>query len=85
MEDHPEEYFSLAYEDWRGLLSKIEVKYERKREASQIKKIASARAASISDRDKSVRIPGKKKASTGVLSSNKPQKKSHKHHGTHIY
>ena len=39
--------------------------------ATQIKIIASARAASLSDSDGSVRIPRKKKARTGVLCSNK--------------
>ena len=70
LEDHPEDYLSLTYEDWCDLLSTIKVKDESKRAASQIKKIASARAAYISDRDESVRIPRKKKARTGVLHSN---------------
>ena len=30
LDDHPEEYRSLTYEDWCDLLSTIQVKYERK-------------------------------------------------------
>ena len=47
-------------------MSTIEVKYERKRAAGHIKMIASARAASISDSDKYVRVPRRNKAKTGV-------------------
>ena len=43
LEYHQEEYLSLTYEDWCDLLSKIEVKDERKRASIQIKKIDSAR------------------------------------------
>ena len=83
LEDHQEEYRFLTYEDCCELLSTIDVKDKRKRAANQIKKIASARAASISDSDDSVRITIKNKSRTGILSSNKgPQKKVHKHHGT---
>ena len=46
----------------------------------QIKNIAPARAASISDSDKSVRIQRNKKAKTGVLRSNKYPKNAHSHH-----
>ena len=54
-----------------------------KRAATQIKKISSARSAYLSDSDKSVRIPRKKKERAVILISNKgPQKKAHKHHGT---
>ena len=52
---------------------------------TQIKKIESARASSLSDTDESVRIPRKKKARTDVLRSNKSPKKAHKHHGTQRY
>ena len=52
----------------------------------QIKKIASARAASLSDSDESVRIPRRKKAKTGFLRSNKSPKRTHdRHHGIHSY
>ena len=76
----------MTSENWCDLLSKIEVKDERKREATQIKKITSARAASLYDSNKSFNIPRKKKESTGILRSNRePQKKAHKHHGTQRY
>ena len=67
LEDHPEDYFSLTYEYWYDLLSTIEVKDENKWAATQIKKIASDRAASLSNSDNSVIIPRKKKATTGIL------------------
>ena len=64
----------------------IEVTYKKKRAATQIKKIASDRSASIFDSDKSVKIPRKKKARTVILRSNKTsQKKGHNHHGTQHY
>ena len=53
--------------------------------AAQINNIASAMAASLSDSDKSVRTLSKKKASTGVLRSNKSQKKAHNHYGIQSY
>ena len=54
--------------------------------ATQIKRIASDRAASLSDSNDSSRITSKKKARTGILRSNKgPHKKVHKHHGTQSY
>ena len=80
LDEHPEDYHSLTYEYWCDLLSMIEFKDERKSSAAQIKKIASARAASLSDSDESKRITRKKKARTGVLCSNKLQKKLHNHH-----
>ena len=84
MDDHPEYYCSLTYEDWCDLLSAIEVKYERKRIAGHIKKIAPARSASISDSEKSVRVPRRKKAKTGVLGShNSPRRAHDRHHGSH--
>ena len=85
LEDHPEDYRSLTYYYWCDLLSKIDVKDERKRAAAHIKNIDSARAASLSDSNDSVKIWRKKKASTGVLRSNKLQKKAHKHHGIQKY
>ena len=86
LEDYPEDYCSLTYEDWCDLLSKIKVKEKRKRSVTQIKKIASARSATLSESDKSVSITSKKKARTGILRSKKgPQKNAHKHHDTHRY
>ena len=81
LDDHPEDYRSLTYEDWCDLLSTIKVKDERNRAANQINKIASYRAASLSDSDKSIRIPRKNNARTGFLRSNKSPNKAHKHHG----
>ena len=43
LEDHKEDYQSLAHEEWCDLLSTTQVKYDRKRASTQIKKIASAR------------------------------------------
>ena len=85
LDDHPENYCSLTYEYWWDLLSTIEFKDERKRAAAQIKNIASARASSFSDSSDSERISRKKKARTGVLRSNKPWKKAHKHHSIQRY
>ena len=85
LDDHPEEYPSLNYEDWCDILSTIEVKYERNREVTQIKKITYARLDSLSDSGKCVKILSKKKARTGILCSNKYQKKAHKHHSIHHY
>ena len=59
--DHPEDYFPLTYEDWCDLLSTIKGKDKSKRAAVHINNIASARAAYLSDSDKFVRIPRRKK------------------------
>ena len=85
LEDYPEDYLSLTYEDCCELLSTIEVKEERKRAASHIKKISSDSEAYIYGSNESARIPSKKKARTGALHSNKPHKKAHKHHSIHWY
>ena len=75
LDDHPNNYRSLIYEDWCDLLSTIKIKYEGKRAAVQMKNIASARADSLSESDKSVRILRKKRVKTGVLCSKKPPQK----------
>ena len=49
LEDNQEDYCSLDHEDWCDLLSTIKAKYNRKRVATQIKMIESARAASNYD------------------------------------
>ena len=86
LDDHPEDYCSLTYEYWCDLLSKIQVKYERKIAEVHINKISFARASSLYDSDKYVRILRKKKANTGVLHSNKyPRREHDRHHGTHHY
>ena len=81
MEDNQEGYRSLTHEDWCDLLSTIKVKDNIKMSVTQINKIDSIRVASHSDSNKSVRIPSKKKTSTGVLLKNLKRKAS-KHHGT---
>ena len=50
LEDNQEDYRSLTHEYWCDLLYKIEVKDNRKRAFYKIKKIATAIAASHSDR-----------------------------------
>ena len=85
LEDNQEDYCYLRHEDWCDLLSTIEVKDNIKREATQIKKIASTRAASLSGSITSVRITRNKKSriGAGVLHSNKgSHNKAPKHHGT---
>ena len=42
LDDHPEDYRSLNYEDWCDLLSKIKIKNEKERAAVHIKMIYSA-------------------------------------------
>ena len=76
----------MIYEDWCNLLYRIKVKDNREREATQIKKIDSARSASIPESNKYVRIQRKKKArlGDGVLCSNKgSHNKAPTHHGNH--
>ena len=52
----------------------------------QIKKITSDREASLSDSNKSMKIPRKKKEKTGVSCSNKTPKRVHsRHHGIQRY
>ena len=86
LDDHPEDYCLITYEYWYDLLSTIEVKYERKRAASHIKKIASARSASLSDSDESLSIPRRKKSKTGVSNyHNNPRRGHNRHRGTHSY
>ena len=81
-EDNQEDYLSLTHEDCCDLLSKIEVKDNRKIAATQINNIASDRASSRSDSEGSVRIPRNKKSRTGVLLNNKGPNKAPKHHGS---
>ena len=86
LDDHPEDYRSLTYEDWCDLLSTIEVKDERKRAAGHIKKIDSARSASLSNSDESVIISRRKKANIGVSNFHKSSRRAHdRHHGAQRY
>ena len=83
LEDNQEDYQSSTYEDCCKLLSTIVVKDENRRASTQIKKIVSARSASLYDSEYYIKIPRKNKERTGVLHSNKgPRKKAHKYHGT---
>ena len=66
-EDNQEDYCYLTHEELCDLLYTIEVKDNRKRAATQIKKIETFRAAYHSDRNESIRVPRKKKDRTGVL------------------
>ena len=75
LEDHPVDYSSLNYEYWCDFFSIIEIEDENKSAASHIKKIASARSASIYDSNYSIKIPRKRKARTGLLRSNKTRKR----------
>ena len=54
LEDNQEYYCSFTHEDWWDLLFTIKVKDDRKEAATQIKKIATTRAASLSDSDESI-------------------------------
>ena len=86
LDDHPEDYRSLTYEDWCDLLYNIKVKDERKRASGNIKKIAAARVASLSESNKPVRIPRRKKAKTGVSNPHKTPRRAHdRHHVTQRY
>ena len=76
----------MDHEEWCDLLSIIQVKDYRKRSSTQIKNIASDRAASLSESEGSVSIPSNKKVRTGVLRYNKgPNRKASKHNGTQRY
>ena len=48
LDDYPEDYGSLTYNDWCDPLSTIKVKYERKAVAVNIKRITYSRADSLS-------------------------------------
>ena len=65
LEYNQEDYRSLNNEYWCGLLSTIEVKYNSKRAATQIKNIETSWAASLSENYESIRDPRKKKYRTG--------------------
>ena len=66
LEDNQEDYCSLNKKYWCDFLSKIEVKDNKKMEATQINKIATPRAASRSDIYESVRVPHKNSDRAGV-------------------
>ena len=65
----------------------MEVKENMKRAEDQIKRLATLKEAPVdSDRNESVRVPRKKRESTGVILSRKQQEgKMTKHHGAQRY
>ena len=65
----------------------MEVKYNRKRAAANIKRLLDSKAESVnSERNKSTRVPRKKKSRAIILSTCKQQgKKTPKHHGSQSY
>ena len=82
LENNKEDYCPLAHEYWCDLLSTIKVKDNSKRAATQINMLATSRSASHSDSNKSVRVPCKNRARTGVIPSRKQhKKKAMKHNG----
>ena len=78
-EDNQEGYRSLTSGYLCDLLSTIEVKYNKKRAATQINKIKTLRATSHYDSNESIKVPCMKKYRTGVL--RKKQGEKPKHHG----
>ena len=88
LDGHQEDYRSLTHEYWCDLLSTIEFKDNSKRAETQIKKIASDKAASLYDSDISVGIPRKKKSrlGAGVLRYNRgSHNKVPNHRGTQCH
>ena len=67
------EYRSLVNEYWCYLLFTIKVKYNKKKEVNQIKRIASLKAASNYNINKSIRVLNKKRGSNGVITDHKQQ------------
>ena len=76
LEDNQEDYSSLAHGYWCDQLSKIEVKDNRKRYVTQIKRLVASKVASNSDRYESVRVPLNKRVRTGFIPSRKYQGKN---------
>ena len=70
----------MNHEDWCELLSTKKVKDNRKRAVNQIKRIATSRSASHSDRDESIRVPLKKRDRTGVIKNYKQKGKDTPNH-----
>ena len=66
-DDNQEDYRSLDHEYWCDLLSNTEVKYNRNREATQTKRIATSKVAYHLDRNKYIRVPCKKMVVTGII------------------
>ena len=86
LEDNEEEYIYLDHKDWCDLLSTIEVKDNRKINATQIKRLATSTETSNYDSHESIMVKRKKRVSTSVITSRKQQgEKTPKYHGIHRY
>ena len=73
----------MTSEYWCDILSTIEVKYNKKRAATKIKKIKTSRETSHYESNESIKVPCMKKARTGVI--RKKQGGKPKHHGVQRY
>ena len=86
LEDSQDDYHYPAHEYWCYLLSTIKVKENSKRYDTQIKRLATSKAAYHSDRNESIRVLRDKRVSTGVIPNRKYQgKDAPKHHGIQCY
>ena len=86
LEDNQENYFSLTHEDWCDLLSTIKFKDNRKKAATQTKRIATPKEASHSDSDGSIRFLLNKRYRTCVIPNRKQKgKNTPKHHSAQRY
>ena len=85
--DNIQDYGSLPHKYWCDLLSTMEKKDNRKRAATQIKRVAASKAAPANyDSNAYKRFPLKKKARTVVILDQKNQvKNSSKNIGSQIY
>ena len=66
---------SILHEDWCDLISTVEVKDNRKRVATQIKRFSTSKQASNYDINESVRAPRNERVRTGFLTNFKQQSK----------
>ena len=68
LEDKIEAYRSIPNEEWRDLLSTLEVKHKRKIAVSQINRLEISKEAPVnSDRDNCIKVTRKEKANTGFM------------------
>ena len=66
----------MDHEYWCDLLYTIEVKDNKKMEATQIKRLAASKATYHYNRNESIRVPCKKRLSTGVIPNCKKQEEN---------
>ena len=86
LEDNHEDYCYILHEYWYDLLSTIEVKENRKRDITQIKRLETSKAASNYDSNEPIVVPRKKMVRTGVLTNFKQQENNIlNHHGAQSY